>query len=744
VKTPSLEEFEQGATGLSVKPYHHIGRRQGPIRTQLKAQIFFREILKESCWSRRVMERTVPLWKNSPEQKRLNIMKNPFKTDSRAGCHRHILLQRFRNGNRMKLSLLRQELVGFFIIVSLLNASASVLYVDLNSSNPIPPYADWSTAATNIQDAVDASSPGDTVLVTNGVFKTGGRVIYGVLTNRVAIYKPIVLQSVNGPRATFIQGFQIYPNTVTNGYFSVRCVYATNGAVLSGITLTNGGTWADSSNELDRDGAGAWCETNVILTNCVITTSSAFTYGGGIFQGICYDSLITNNTVWTAGGGAYGSTLLNCKLINNKQSAPVGGGGGGASSCVLSNCSLIGNSDQIQPFGAPTNGGGGVVSSTLTNCTLLSNSTGSAGGGANSSTLVGCVISNNSGTDSGGAENCTLINCTLAGNVATLRGGGAQLGSLSNCTLIQNKASIGGGAFLSALINCTLFSNTASGSGGGAAIGSLVNCLLVSNLALTGSGGGAYSFGAYECSMTNCTIVGNTAGNIGGGTCACTLVNSIIFFNNDATNDSSTNYTSSDTLNFSCAAPLPASGAGNISSLPDFVNMASGDFHLQPNSPCINSGNNAYVTVSTDLDGNPRIQGGTVDIGAYEYQNPTSVISYAWLQQYGLPTDGSADFIDTDNDGMNNWQEWIAGTDPTNPLSVFKMLVPSNNLSGVSLNWESVSNRTYFLQSSTNPGMQPAFSTIQSNIQGQTGTTFFTDATATNSGPYFYRVGVQQ
>ena len=82
---------------------------------------------------------------------------------------------------------------------------------------------------------------------------------------------------------------------------------------------------------------------------------------------------------------------------------------------------------------------------------------------------------------------------------------------------------------------------------------------------------------------------------------------------------------------------MPTNGVGNITEDPAFVDYSNGNLQLQSNSPCINSGNNAYVVGSTDLDGNPRIVGGTVDIGAYEYQTPASKISYAWLQQYGLP-----------------------------------------------------------------------------------------------------------
>jgi hypothetical protein len=93
---------------------------------------------------------------------------------------------------------------------------------------------------------------------------------------------------------------------------------------------------------------------------------------------------------------------------------------------------------------------------------------------------------------------------------------------------------------------------------------------------------------------------------------------------------------------------------------------------------------------------------------------------------------------------MNNWQEWIAGTEPTNPSSILKLLSPSNTTSGITLHWQSVSGKTYGLQRSTNLSLQPAFSSIQSNIVGQAGTTGFTDTNATGPGPYFYRIAVQQ
>lgn len=84
--------------------------------------------------------------------------------------------------------------------------------------------------------------------------------------------------------------------------------------------------------------------------------------------------------------------------------------------------------------------------------------------------------------------------------------------------------------------------------------------------------------------------------------------------------------------------------AGNLSADPQFANFAVGNFHLQPGSPCVNAGSNAAVPISgPDMDGQPRVQGGVVDIGADEsdgtaWQVPTPVV---YVSPAGDDTDGS-------------------------------------------------------------------------------------------------------
>jgi hypothetical protein len=329
------------------------------------------------------------------------------------------------------------------------------------------------------------------------------------------------------------------------------------------------------------------------------------------------------------------------------------------------------------------------------------------------------------GASAGGVYGGTLNNCILDNNVAETSWSYGPICDITSCSAVHD------GQFAAYEI---------PGLGGGARNAILNQCILKSNSA-------GYGGGAYGCTLNNCTVVLNSATSLspfafdyGGGTYECSAHNCVVYFNMAVRG---TNYDSSSTINYSCTTPLPTNGVdGNISSDPLFVNAANGDFHLQPNSPCINAGENAYVTASADLDGNPRIAGGTVDIGAYEFQLPASRISYAWLQQYGLTATAGVDDADPDGDGLNNWQEWRCGTDPTNALSALRLLTPVSIGTNVSLTWQSVASVSYFLERCTNLTASAIFTSLATNILGQPGTTSYTDTNPVSSGPFFYRVGV--
>jgi len=528
----------------------------------------------------------------------------------------------------MKMRL--TSLAAVFLTLFGFRAPASVLYVDLNSTSPAPPFADRSTAAVSIQDAVDAATNGDLILVNDGVYQdgfgmskepvgTGIQLKTLSVTNRIAVNKALTVQSINGSSSAFISGSAIY-----------RCAYLTNGAVLSGFTLING--------------TAGWLSTTQSFHGSVTVTNAI--NGGGV-----------------AGANYYGSSPA-----------------------------------------------------WVSNCVLTANVAYGNGGGAAGVNMVNCTLTGNTATSGGGVFESVLLNCVVTGN-------GAQTS--------QNPSN-------------PFYSSTQSGVGGGLYGGSAFNCLIANNAAF--EGGGAYGVSK----MVNCTIANNSAAYSGGvgvynsspyGSSA--LMNCLLYFNTAGTN---ANYdTSNVSLDHCCTVPLPASGMGNITNDPNGVNGAGGDFHLQANSPCINSGNNSAITNTTDLDGNPRLAGGTVDIGAYEFPSPASIISYAWLQQFGFPTDGTADFADPDGDDLNNWQEFIAGTNPTNAASFLTVtsIHPVVSQNRAVIQWQSVNTRTYYLQRAADLTAQPAFTSIQSNLVGQTGNTSYIDTTATNGGPYFYRVGVQ-
>lgn len=152
-------------------------------------------------------------------------------------------------GTRTATFRIQHSMFAVVFLASTVSALAAVRYVDVNSTDATPPYTNWTTAAADIQAALDAAAAGDEIVVTNGTYATGGRAVgTNVLANRVAVDKPLTLRSVNGPLFTIVQGADVPGGG--NGDGAILCVYLADGASLSEFTLTNGATRGD------RDGNG--------------------------------------------------------------------------------------------------------------------------------------------------------------------------------------------------------------------------------------------------------------------------------------------------------------------------------------------------------------------------------------------------------------------------------------------------------------------------------------------------------
>ncbi len=501
-----------------------------------------------------------------------------------------------RGRNVSRAIRIRARIVGFWVLaVGLpLLSSASTLLVWTNSPAPGVPYTDWSNAAHQIQFAVDAALPGDTVLVTDGVYRVGGQVANGLLTNRLVVTKAITIRSVNGPEATWIVGGA---DSVSggNGAGAVRCVYLGHGSTLIGFMLAQGATRTAESLVNDRSGGGVWCENTAVISNCVITGNRAAEHGGGAYNGTLYNCTIASNSA-SYGGGIYSGIVSKCVISGN--GASFGGGvyggavrdssiaynsggddyGGGAFGALLVNCSLVRNSSYR---------GGAASYADLSGCYLASNSA-AFGGGVFGGMLTNCVLSGNWSHGGGGAEGVTLYNCTLIGNHAAY-GGGARSATLVNCQVSRNSSDWnGGGVDGCTLTNCTVSSNTGYNYGGGANGSRLINCVL------SGNSGAAVGGGASSSTLINCTVSRNSALQAGGGVSDGSRINCIVYYNDapyapDCYAYANTLYTCTSTV-------MP--GPGNTTAAPLLLTPS----HIAEHSPCRGAGNVAY-TLGSDIDG---------------------------------------------------------------------------------------------------------------------------------------------
>jgi len=435
-------------------------------------------------------------------------------------------------------------------------AAGEVIYVDADASTG-GDGTTWGTAYKYLQDALyEPATGGDEIWVAAGTYYPDEDEGANVTPNdRTETFQLISVVEIYGGFAGY---WAAEPNERDIELYET---------ILSGDINTPG----DNSDNSYHVVTGSGTDPNAVLDGFTITTGNA-----------------NGSEPCDRGGGMYnysGSpTIINCTFAGN--SADYGGGmfNNEVSSPAVTNCTFSGNSasysggGMFNLFGSPP---------TVSNCTFSGNSASYGGGMCNyiesSPTVTNCTFSGNSAEYSGGMLNHynsspTLTNCTFSGNSASYGGGMYNNESnppLTNCTFSGNSASQGGGMVNKSssptLSNCILWGDTASDG---------------NEIAL---------YGSSIINVNYCDVEGGQAAIYNDGT------SSIIWGDGNIEDD-----------------PLFI-GPNGLDGIPGTADDEEDNVHLRGYSPCINAGDlgGDYIG-QVDIDGQPRVAYGRVDMGADE------------------------------------------------------------------------------------------------------------------------------
>ncbi|MXN90753.1 T9SS sorting signal type C domain-containing protein [Flavobacterium sp. Sd200] len=347
---------------------------------------------------------------------------------------------------------------------------------------------------------------------------------------------------------------------------------------------------------------------------------------------------LANNTTLTAGvyyatqtvnGCESASTAVQVTLINTRyvKSRATGAGDGTSWANASSNLQAMVNATGVQQVwvaaGTHYTTGSGLV---------MKNNVAIYGGFAGTENQLAqrnwvTNVTTLSGNNQHGVVYNSFISSSPLNNTAVLNG----------FTLSNGNISSGGGGILNnyaspTLTNVTISGNTAQLGGGMLNVG--YSSPVLTNVTISGNtareGGGINNQSSSSPIFSNVTISGNTATHGGGMinfTSNIIIRNTIVYNNSDGLYNASP--LAAIAISHSLVQGLTSTENGNISGNTDPMFVAplapgvstGGDYRLTACSPLINMGNNSYVTdITTDLNGNQRIYGSAVDIGAYEYQ----------------------------------------------------------------------------------------------------------------------------
>ncbi len=262
------------------------------------------------------------------------------------------------------------------------------------------------------------------------------------------------------------------------------------------------------------------------------------------------------------------------------------------------------------------------------------------------------ILSGNIGQVGAAEDNCYHVVTASETGLPAILDGCVITGGFANDQKENQRRDRGAGLYCAKgslqVRNCTFVGNIARTAGGGVCMdagdATFINCVFSGN---TANDGGALCRQGGTAALINCTIVANQGLWRTGLACPTLVVNSIVWGNQGRPGKSSYDELAQGcgilqaTTSFCCVEGWKESeeslgGTGNFGRDPLLVNAPGpdglagtpdDDLHLAANSPCIGKGDNTAVPpeVGTDLEGKPRILKGTVDIGAYEFDDQEAV-----------------------------------------------------------------------------------------------------------------------
>ena len=211
------------------------------------------------------------------------------------------------------------------------------------------------------------------------------------------------------------------------------------------------------------------------------------------------------------------------------------------------------------------------------------------------------------------------------------------------------------------------------------------DCLIYNNSA--SFGGAFYFYIGGDGLVTNCTVVNNSAsyGSALVNDTSTPLIENTIFWGNTAPGGVCQelsyvfgteypifrycNVEGSNGSGINWQTCMGIDGGGNIDADPL---LNTDGYHLEANSPCINAGDSSIVyNGQNDVDGEPRVMGGRVDMGVDEFSGICNVNTNVWYSTISAAVaDESTSAVETIEAGPGTYYDNIDNTSAGNDMVI--------------------------------------------------------------------------